>query len=78
MVLRHSTYCDNLYNRTDMPLTEVEALFYRGGIPGHYLLGLLKAMPAFRKLGGVTAYSEGWGIYTEKLAKDMGLYTDPT
>ena len=34
-------------------------------------------MPAFRRFGGVTAFSEGWGLYSEELAKDMGFYTDP-
>ncbi len=37
----------------------------------------MKGVPAFRKFAGVTFYSEGWGLYSEKLAKDMGLYTDP-
>jgi len=78
---RPGTYYANLYKMADMPLTEVEALFYHEGIPGHHLqLAIqteLKDVPAFRKFGGVTAYSEGWGLYSEKLAKDMGLYTDP-
>lgn len=78
---RPGTYYANLYNMADMPLTEVEALFYHEGIPGHHLqLAIqteLKDVPAFRQFGGVTAYSEGWGLYSEKLAKDMGLYTDP-
>lgn len=78
---RPGTYYANLYKMSDMPLTEVEALFYHEGIPGHHLqLAIqteLKDVPAFRKFGGVTAYSEGWGLYSEKLAKDMGLYTDP-
>jgi uncharacterized protein (DUF885 family) len=78
---RPGTYYANLYNMADMPLTEVEALFYHEGIPGHHLqLAIqteLKDVPNFRKFGGVTAYSEGWGLYSEKLAKDMGLYTDP-
>lgn len=78
---RPGNYYANLYKMADMPLTEVEALFYHEGIPGHHLqLAIqteLKDVPAFRKFGGVTAYSEGWGLYSEKLAKDMGLYTDP-
>ncbi len=78
---RPGTYYANLYKMADMPLTEVEALFYHEGIPGHHLqLAIqteLKDVPAFRQFGGVTAYSEGWGLYSEKLAKDMGMYTDP-
>ncbi|MBJ7527787.1 MAG: DUF885 domain-containing protein [Sphingomonadaceae bacterium] len=78
---RPGTYYANLYKMADMPLTEVEALFYHEGVPGHHLqLAIqteLKEIPAFRQFGGVTAYSEGWGLYSEKLAKDMGLYTDP-
>ena len=78
---RPGTYYANLYKMADMPLTEVEALFYHEGLPGHHLqLAIqteLKDVPAFRQFGGVTAYSEGWGLYSEKLAKDMGLYTDP-
>ncbi len=78
---RPGTYYANLYKMADMPLTEVEALFYHEGVPGHHLQLViqteLKDVPAFRKFGGVTAYSEGWGLYSEKLAKDMGLYTDP-
>jgi uncharacterized protein (DUF885 family) len=78
---RPGTYYANLYKMADMPLTEVEALFYHEGVPGHHLqLAIqteLKDVPAFRQFGGVTAYSEGWGLYAEKLGKDMGLYTDP-
>ena len=78
---RPGTYYANLYKMSDMPLTEVDALFYHEGVPGHHLqLAIqteLKDVPAFRKFGGVTAYSEGWGLYSEKLAKDMGLYNDP-
>lgn len=78
---RPGVYYANLYNMADMPLTEVDALFYHEGVPGHHLqLAIqteLKDVPPFRKFGGVTVYSEGWGLYSEKLAKDMGLYDDP-
>jgi uncharacterized protein (DUF885 family) len=78
---RPGTYYVNLYDMAAMPAMEVEALVYHEGIPGHHLqLAVtteLADLPAFRKFGGVTAFSEGWGLYAEKLAKDMGQYTDP-
>ena len=78
---RPGTYYVNLYDMGAMPAMEVEALVYHEGIPGHHLqLAVqteLVGLPPFRKFGGVTAYSEGWGLYAEKLAKDMGQYTDP-
>ena len=78
---RPGTYYVNLYKMGDMPVTEIEALAYHEGIPGHHLQRSiateLKDMPPFRKYGGFTAYSEGWGLYSEKLAKDMGQYRDP-
>jgi uncharacterized protein (DUF885 family) len=78
---RPGTYYVNLYKMGDMPTTEIEPLAYHEGIPGHHLqLAIateLKDVPAFRKFGGYTAYSEGWGLYSEKLAKDMGQYRDP-
>jgi uncharacterized protein (DUF885 family) len=78
---RPGTYYVNLYDMAAMPAMEVEALVYHEGIPGHHLqLAVqteLAELPAFRKFGGVTAYSEGWGLYAEKLAKDMGQYSDP-
>ncbi|RJT25836.1 DUF885 domain-containing protein [Chakrabartia godavariana] len=78
---RPGTYYANLYDMADMPLTEVEALFYHEGLPGHHLQRTIQTeltdMPPFRRFGGFTAYTEGWGLYSEKLAKDMGLYKDP-
>ncbi|WP_240499947.1 DUF885 domain-containing protein [Sphingomonas montana] len=78
---RPGTYYANLYDMADMPLFEVEALFYHEGIPGHHLQRAIQTelteLPPFRRYGGFTAYTEGWGLYSEKLAKDMGLYTDP-
>lgn len=78
---RPGVYYVNLYNLRDMSKNELEALAYHEGLPGHHLQLSVQTqlgnLPAFRRFGGVTAYSEGWGLYTEELGKDMGFYTDP-
>jgi uncharacterized protein (DUF885 family) len=80
---RPGIYYVNLYDMNDMPSTEVEALFCHEGIPGHHLQGALLselgegAVPPFRQFSGYTATDEGWGLYAEKLCKEMGLYADP-
>ncbi|WP_228241926.1 DUF885 family protein [Porphyrobacter sp. GA68] len=78
---RPGTYYVNLYNLRDMSKNELEALAYHEGVPGHHLQLSIQTglgnVPAFRRFGGVTAYSEGWGLYSEELGKDMGFYTDP-
>jgi len=78
---RPGTVYVNLYRMIDMPTIEIEPLIYHEGLPGHHLERAnsteLKNVPAFRRFGGFTAYSEGWGLYSEKLAKDMGQYQDP-
>jgi len=78
---RPGIYFVNLYDMADMPSTEVEALAFHEGVPGHHLDGSvtsqLKGLPAFRRFGGFTAWNEGWGLYAEKLGKDMGFYIDP-
>lgn len=78
---RPGIYYVNLYNLRDMSKNELEALAYHEGLPGHHLQRSVQTqlgnLPAFRRFGGVTAYSEGWGLYTEELGKDMGFYSDP-
>lgn len=78
---RPGTYYVNLYDLKGMSKTELEALAYHEALPGHHLQLAIQTelgdLPAFRKFGGVTAYSEGWGLYTEELGKDMGFYQDP-
>lgn len=78
---RPGTYYVNLYNLRDMSKNELEALAYHEGLPGHHLQLSIQTqlgdVPAFRRFGGVTAYSEGWGLYSEELGKDMGFYNDP-
>ena len=75
------TYYANLYKITDMPKYQMEALAYHEGIPGHHMqIAIqmeLENVPKFRKYGRFTAYSEGWGLYTEYLPKEMGFYEDP-
>ena len=78
---RPGTYYANLYSMSDMPTYQMEALAYHEGIPGHHMqiaIALeLENVPQFRKWSRVTAYSEGWGLYSEKLPKEFGFYSDP-
>lgn len=78
---RPGIYYANLYNMANMPKYQMEALAYHEGLPGHHLQGAIAAeldeIPDFQKYTNFTAYSEGWGLYTERLARDMGFYTDP-
>ncbi len=78
---RPGIYYANLYNMADMPTYQMEALAYHEGIPGHHMqLAIaqeLEGIPSFRKFGGFTAYTEGWGLYSEFTPKEMGFYADP-
>ena len=78
---RPGKYYANLYDMKTMPTYQMEALAYHEGIPGHHMqLSIaqeLENIPKFRKYGGYTAYIEGWGLYTEFLPKEIGMYEDP-
>lgn len=71
----------NTYNFAERSLAPVEAVAYHEGLPGHHLqisiAQELTGLPEFRKHSYYTAYTEGWGLYSERLGKDVGFYQDP-
>ena len=71
----------NLLNYSDRLLTNVEVISYHEGVPGHHLqisIGQeLTGLPKFRTQSYYTAYTEGWGLYSERLGKEIGFYQDP-
>jgi uncharacterized protein (DUF885 family) len=78
---RPGIFYGNLYQMKEMPKYELEALVYHEAIPGHHMQNAIaleeKSLPRFRRSGGFTAYGEGWGLYSERLGKEMGFYADP-
>jgi uncharacterized protein (DUF885 family) len=71
----------NTYDYAHRSLTMAETTAYHEGLPGHHLqiaiAQELTGIPQFRKYNYYTAYTEGWGLYAERLGKDVGFYTDP-
>lgn len=78
---RPGRYYMNGSKLNEMPAFQFEALAYHETIPGHHLQTIYaqqsKEIPEFRRHIHFTAYSEGWGLYAETLAKELGAYQDP-
>jgi uncharacterized protein (DUF885 family) len=78
---RPGIYYAHLSDMRSMPKNEMEAIAYHEGNPGHHMqisiAQELTSVPTFRTQAGFTAYSEGWGLYAELLAKEMGAYQNP-
>ncbi len=78
---RPGIYYVHLSDMASMSKTEMEAIAYHEGIPGHHLqisiARELEDIPEFRTESGSVSYTEGWALYAEYLAKEMGAYADP-
>lgn len=79
---RPGVYYAHLSDMNAMPKPELEVIAYHEGLPGHHMqisiAQELTGVPKFRTQAGFTAYAEGWGLYSEWLAKEMpNTYQDP-
>jgi uncharacterized protein (DUF885 family) len=78
---RPGIFYANTYDLKSRPKWAMESLSLHEGNPGHHLQISIQreqqALPKFRRFGGYTAYSEGWGLYAESLGKPLGMYQDP-
>ncbi len=78
---RVGVFYANAYDLTARPNWAMESLFLHEAIPGHHFQIMIQRenedLPEFRRFGGFTAFSEGWGLYAESLGKEIGVYTDP-
>ena len=78
---RPGVFYANAYDLSARPNWAMESLYLHEAIPGHHFQIMIQRenedLPGFRRFGGFTAFSEGWGLYAESLGKEIGVYTDP-
>jgi uncharacterized protein (DUF885 family) len=78
---RPGVFYINLYDMKAAPKYQAAAILFHEATPGHHVETAvaheLTGIPSFRKFGGEAAFSEGWGLYAEGLADEMGLYEGP-
>jgi uncharacterized protein (DUF885 family) len=78
---RPGIFYANAYDLSARPNWAMESLYLHEAIPGHHFQIMIQreneGLPSFRRFGGFTAFSEGWGLYAESLGKEIGVYTDP-
>jgi len=78
---RKGVFYANAYDLRARHIWAMESLFLHEAIPGHHFQIMIQReneeLPNFRRYGGFTAFSEGWGLYAESLGKEIGVFTDP-
>jgi len=78
---RAGVFYANTYDLPARPSFMMETIFLHEALPGHHMQIAtqyeLQELPRFRRFGSDTAYVEGWGLYSESLGKELGMYQDP-
>jgi uncharacterized protein (DUF885 family) len=78
---RPGVFYVNTYDLKSRPRYTMQSIYLHEAVPGHHfqfsIQQELENLPRFRRFGGYTAYSEGWGLYAESLGAELGFYGDP-